>query len=116
MGDSRPHHLPLNPPIPPLTLTSPNLLAACTQMMWWDEVITMNLPSPQTKACHELGPPFHTVLDSSGSNLHVLAYTGDTTVPDPECADAIVHALADLINQTVATTSSLSRERATQVS
>jgi hypothetical protein len=85
-------------------------------MMWWDEVITMNLPRPQTKACHELGPPFHTVLDSSGSNLHVLAYTGDTTVPDPECADAIVQALADLIDQTVANTSSLSRERATQVS
>lgn len=76
----------------------------------------MALPSPQTKACHELGPPFHTVLDSSGSNLHVLAYTGDTTVPDPECADAIVHALADLINQTAAATSSLSHDRATQVS
>lgn len=116
MGDSRPHHLPLNPPIPPLTLSSPNLLATCTQMIWWDEVITMNLPSPQTKAYHELGPPFHTVLDSSGSNLQVLAYTGDTTVPDPECADAIIHALADLINQTVATNPSPSHERATQVS
>ncbi|KAG0611508.1 hypothetical protein M758_7G145200 [Ceratodon purpureus] len=98
MGDSK-HHLPLEPPIPPLTLSSPNLIAVLTQMIWWDELITMNLPSPHNLASHQLGPPFHTVLDKSGRNLHILAYTGDTTIPDSHCADAIIHALTCLIQE-----------------